>query len=162
MSTPSAIFDAVFTVGSTTNLDIPSTFSSRGPVTIDGSGRLKPDIVAPGSNVRSAVPGAGYSAFSGTSMASPHVAGLVALLISAVPGLAGDVDRIEELIRESAFEPSTSSQVCGGLSAGDFPNHTFGHGRIDALAAVNLLLEGLLFRDGFETGTTADWTLAVP
>ena len=95
-------------------------------------------------------------------MAGPHVAGMVALLISAEPALAGNVDRIEELIRESAFHPATSSQVCGGLSAAGFPNNTFGFGRIDALAAVNLLLDGLLFRDSFESGLTDDWSATVP
>ena len=162
VSTPAAIYDAVFTVANTTSTDTPASNSSRGPVTVDFSNRRKPDIAAPGTNVRSSLPGGGYASFSGTSMAGPHVAGLVALLISAEPGLAGNVDRIEELIRESAFHPATSNEVCGGISAANFPNNTFGFGRIDALAAVNLLLDGLLFRDGFGSGLTDDWSATVP
>lgn len=163
VSTPAAIYDASFTVGATDSTDSPASFSSRGPVTVDGSNRMKPDIAAPGECVRSSVPGNDYgSCWSGTSMAGPHVAGLVALLVSADPALAGNVDWIEELIREGAFHPATSSQVCGGHSAAIFPNNTFGFGRIDALPAVNLLLDGLLFRDGFESGLTGDWSLSLP
>ncbi|MEO8275157.1 MAG: S8 family serine peptidase [Thermoanaerobaculia bacterium] len=162
VSTPAAIYDAIFTVGSTTISDSISSFSSRGPVTVDGSNRRKPDIAAPGSNVRSSVPGGGFASFSGTSMASPHVVGLVALLISAEPALAGNVERIEELIREGAVHLTSSAQVCGGLSATVYPNNTFGFGRIDAMASIDLLLAGLLFRDGFESGLTDDWTPTLP
>jgi hypothetical protein len=59
----------------------------------------------------------------------------VALLISAEPELAGEVDAIEELIRSTAVQP-VSAGTCGGIPAGTFPNNTFGHGRIDARAAV--------------------------
>lgn len=138
VSTPAAIYDASFSVGSTTSTDAISGFSSRGPVTVDGSGRMKPDISAPGSNVRSSVPPSGYSSFSGTSMAGPHVAGLVALLISAVPDLAGEIDLLEQLIQDTAVHPTFGGQC--GIAAGQFPNHTFGHGRIDALAAVQAAL----------------------
>lgn len=136
INTPAAIYDASFTVGSTgKTTDGPSSFSSRGPVTVDGSNRLKPDISAPGSSIRSSVPGGGYGTGSGTSFAGPHVAGLVALMISAEPGLAGEVDAIEELIRSTAVHPA-STGTCGGIPAGTFPNDTFGYGRIDARAAV--------------------------
>ncbi|MEZ5312443.1 MAG: S8 family serine peptidase [Thermoanaerobaculia bacterium] len=163
VSDPAAIYDASFTVGSTTSSDTISSFSSRGPVTVDGSNRRKPDISAPGSCIRSSINGGGYAGaspctWSGTSMAGPHVAGLVALLISVDPALAGNVDRLEELIRESAFHPSTSSEVCGGLSAMNFPNNSFGFGRIDALAAMTLHQAGFIFRDGFETGLSDDWS----
>lgn len=132
---PAAIYDASFTVGATTSTDDIAGFSSRGPVTVDGSGRLKPDIVAPGSGIRSSVRGGGYQGgWSGTSMAAPHVAGLVALLVSANPALAGDVDRLESIIEQSAL-PLKSAQNCGGVPGNSVPNNTFGWGRIDAWAA---------------------------
>ncbi len=71
---------------------------------------------------------------SGTSMAAPHVAGLVALLISASPSLRGQVDVLEGLIKSTAL-PRTLSQTCGGIPGTDIPNNTYGWGRIDAFAA---------------------------
>lgn len=136
VSDPSAIYDASYTVGSTTNVNGMSSFSSRGPVTIDGSNRLKPDISAPGSGIRSSTPGTGYGNSSGTSMAGPHVAGLVGLLLSARPDMAGDVDAIEAIINSTAV-PVNVTQTCGGTPTTTIPNNTFGYGRIDALAMYN-------------------------
>ena len=138
---PSAIYGESFSVGATTSTDSIASYSSRGPVTVDGSNRLKPDISAPGSNIRSSTRDGGYEGgWSGTSMAGPHVAGLVALLISASPGLAGDVDIIEEIIEQTAV-PLTSSQGCGGSGPTEVPNNVFGWGRIDALEAFNFALD---------------------
>src|SRR5690606_28819209 len=133
---PPGIYDAAFTVGATDLSDTIASFSSRGPVTVDGSGRLKPDVTAPGVGVRSAVPPSGYGYKSGTSMATPHVAGLVALLLQAQPDLRGNVEAIETVIRQSAV-PLTSDQGCGGDGPADVPNNVYGYGRIDALAAIN-------------------------
>jgi serine protease AprX len=142
VNTPAGIYDASFTVGATDSSDNIAGFSSRGPVTLDGSNRLKPDISAPGVGVRSSVPGTGYSSLSGTSMASPHIAGLVGLLISADPSLAGNVDMLENVITTTAV-PRTTTQVCGGVPGDQIPNNTYGYGRIDALAAVQSLVSAL-------------------
>jgi len=136
---PAAIYDASFTVGATDSNDMIASFSSRGPVTVDGSNRRKPDISAPGVGIRSSVPGGGYlGGWNGTSMAGPHVAGLVALLVSANPALRGQVDVLENIITQSAV-PRYTSQGCGGDTSTTLPNNTYGWGRIDAWAAYQRL-----------------------
>jgi subtilisin family serine protease len=137
---PAAIFEQSFSVGATRSNDTIAGFSSRGAVTIDGSNRLKPNVAAPGVGVRSAVRNGNYAAFSGTSMAGPHVAGLVALLISANPELAGQVDLIEDIIERTAI-PMLSSQNCGSFAGSQVPNAVYGFGRVDALAAVEDALQ---------------------
>ncbi len=135
---PAAIYDASFTVGATNANDTIAGLSSRGPVTIDGSERRKPDVVAPGIGVTSSTPGNGYATLSGTSMAAPHVAGLVALLVSAKPSLAGDVAALEAAITQNAL-PKTTNQGCGDDTPTSVPNNVYGWGRIDALAAYESL-----------------------
>lgn len=128
--TPAAIYEASFTVGATDSTDTIASFSSRGPVTVDGSNRRKPDISAPGVFVRSSLPPDSYGYLSGTSMAGPHVAGQVALILSASPSLVGQVDKVETLIEQTAV-PLTTTEECGGDSSTAVPNHTYGYGRID-------------------------------
>ena len=102
---------------------------------------MKPDISAPGVNIRSSTRDGGYQGgWDGTSMAGPHVAGLVALLISRTPGLAGQVDLIENIIGQTAL-PRTTTEGCGGDPTNAVPNNTYGWGRIDAWAAVNFPLD---------------------
>ena len=139
VSTPSAIFENSFTIGATSIADTIADFSSRGPVMVDGSGRAKPNVSAPGVNVRSAVRNDNYGNASGTSMAGPHTAGAVALIISANPSLAGQVETIENILEETAVR-KTTDQICANLSGDNIPNHTYGYGRIDVLAAVNKAL----------------------
>ena len=149
---PLARYPESFTVGSTSNLtDAASGFSSRGPSAADpenpGSPTYrKPNISAPGSGVtgnhiRSALRADdnSYGSLQGTSMAGPHVAGLVALIISANPALEGNVDRIEDIIEQSAVK-KTTTEGCGMDTNMQVPNNTYGWGRIDALAAVNRAL----------------------
>lgn len=139
---PAAIFEGSFSVGATNSSDDIAGFSSRGAVTVDGSNRLKPNVSAPGVNVRSCIKDGTFTEFSGTSMAGPHVAGLVALIISANPELAGEVDQIEDIIEQTATR-LTSSQICNGISGNTIPNNTYGFGRINAVAAVNRALDKL-------------------
>ena len=145
---PPSFYEASFSVGAIGTTAMAS-FSSRGPITPDGSNRLKPDIVAPGVGTRSAVPGNGYGGKSGTSMAGPHVAGVAALLMSIDPTLKRDPARIEAIMRATAVNDVTNTQVCGGIPAATIPNNVVGYGRIDALSAARNGL-GVLGVAGFE------------
>jgi subtilisin family serine protease len=140
VNTPAAIYDVSLTVGNTTQTDIINPSSSRGPVAVDGSYRLKPDISAPGTNIYSSIPGGTYAVKEGTSMAAPHVAGLAALMISAQPQLAGQVDWLEQNILRNAVPISISESEDCGETAGQVPNNVYGWGRIDALKAVSAIL----------------------
>jgi len=133
VATPPGAYDSSVTVGATDSSDAIAAFSSRGPVLADGSGRTKPDLVAPGVGVRSSTR-AGYDLKSGTSMATPHVAGAVLLLWSAFPSLRGNVDGTEQLLERTARGLPTTDG-CGGNTAAQIPNNTYGYGRIDVLAA---------------------------
>jgi subtilisin family serine protease len=107
---------------------------------VDGSGRIKPDILAPGVDVWSALPGSTYGLNSGTSMAGPHVAGVVALMWSAQPALIGDVERTAQLLRETA-DPYTGPDA-GACSTQEIPSNTAGYGTLNAYEAVKAALEG--------------------
>ena len=135
VDTPPAIYAAAVSVGATSSENSIAGFSSRGPVTADGSNRLKPELSAPGEDIRGAVPGNGYSSgWSGTSMAAPHVAGGVALIWQAKPALDGDITTTEKLLAKTATHLK-SSQNCGG-SGQNIPNNVFGYGLINLLKAV--------------------------
>jgi serine protease AprX len=140
---PPGIYASAFSTGAisgTTNA--LQGFSSRGNVSSDGSNRMKPDISAPGASVRSSLRTANdtsYGNMSGTSMAGPHVVGVVALLWSARPGLVRDMPRTKYLLTRSANPNVTvanNAGGCGGIATR--PNNHFGWGRVDALAAYNL------------------------
>jgi subtilisin family serine protease len=90
-------------------------------------------------DIFSSTPGGGYGFASGTSMAGPHLVGVVALLWSADPSLIGDIDRTEQLIIETAqpYSGDTSS----GCFEGGMPNAAYGYGMVDVYAAVKDLLD---------------------
>jgi subtilisin family serine protease len=106
-----------------------ASFSSRGNTNLGG---MKPNISAPGVNIRSSIPGGGYGVSNGTSMATPHVAGAVALLWSAAPSLVGDVAGTRALLDQTAID--TEDLSCGGTTQN---NNVFGEGRLDIFAAVS-------------------------
>lgn len=135
ISDPPAIYDSSVTVGATDSSNAIASFSSRGPVTADGSNRKKPDLSAPGVNVRGAVPTNGYqSGWSGTSMATPHVAGAVALLWQAKPTLIGNIDATEKQLTKYSVHIKTL-ETCGGTQ-NKIPNNVFGWGLLNIYKAV--------------------------
>ena len=104
-----------------------ASFSSRGA----GPNGIKPNLASPGVNVRSSIANGGYSAFSGTSMASPHTAGTVALMWSAAAALRGQIDATAAILNQTAVD--TSDLSCGGTAAN---NNVWGEGKLNALQAV--------------------------
>ena len=92
-------------------------------------------------------------------MAGPHVAGTVALLVSAAPCLAGDVDGIEAYLKQTAV-PRTDNQTCGGFPGSQVPNPVYGYGALRAVLPSASLCG--IFSDGFESGDTNSWSAAVP
>ncbi len=133
---PPANYLSAYSVGSTTSSDAMSYFSSRGFAI--GTNAMKPDIVAPGSGVRSAYYSSdtSYTTMDGTSMAGPHVAGAVALLWSARGCFLNQQDWTATSLNNSALDLPGIVESCGGNYATG-PNNTWGNGRLDVLAAVN-------------------------
>lgn len=138
---PIALYDEAFSVGAVDSGRELTEFSSRGPVAADGSGRIKPDIVAPGAGVLSAFPNNSYATNDGTSMAGPHVAGVVALIWSANPDLIGDIETTEQILIDSAQRARIPADFpsCGDDDA--LPNNLVGYGLVDAYASVKMALE---------------------
>ncbi|MGW5239263.1 S8 family serine peptidase [Monashia sp. NPDC004114] len=117
-------------VGAYDQNGVIASFSGFGPSLVDGS--MKPNISAPGVNVRSAFPNNTYRNLNGTSMATPHVAGAVALLWSEAPSLIGNIDATRALLNRAAR--NVDDTHCGGTAD---VNNVWGEGKLDILAAVD-------------------------
>ena len=140
-----------FTVGATSHTS-PYTiagFSSRGPAGPNCGPveyRMKPEVSAPGVSIYSAAPGGGYQYMDGTSMACPHVSGVVALMRSANPDV--DVITIKQVLMSTAHDLGTPGE-----------DNTYGHGFIDAYQAVLAVMGGLSHIQG--TVTSAETGLPI-
>ncbi|OXA46990.1 Subtilisin-like serine protease [Folsomia candida] len=121
--------------GSTSKNDVISGFSSRRP---SAKTKInKPEISAPGEFIVSAGTEnpKDYKNLSGTSMACPHVAGVVALLLSANPTWKYD-DVLAAMTRTADRPPVT--RKCGNSTENGHPNYAYGYGRVNAKNAVGL------------------------
>ena len=121
-------YPEAFAVGATTVETQVAPFSSRGPSRWKGQELIKPDVAAPGHLVTSAFPGGGYRALSGTSMATPHVAGVVALLLQKKPTL--DASDLRYVLEETAVQHGPGEK-----------NMDWGSGLIDVGAALDLVAD---------------------
>jgi len=136
-----------FSVGSTIT-SAPYTisdFSSRGPSGCGGAFAMKPEVSAPGEAIYSAEPGGGYQYLSGTSMAGPHVAGVVALMCAANPNL--DVITIKQVLMDTSHDLGAVGE-----------DNTYGHGIVNAYDAVIAVMGGL----GTVQGTVTDAVSGLP
>jgi subtilisin family serine protease len=124
----------VIGVGSTNVRNEISSYSSVGP---SSEGRLKPELSAPGEDVRSSVPGStdSYDTYSGTSMACPHVAGVTALVMAANPGMTFGQVR-QALLDGSDHDTTSQGKTCGSVNDSAFPNHHFGFGIVNAVQVL--------------------------
>ncbi len=104
---------------------------------------LKPQVIAPGENIRSSVntSDSSYESWAGTSMSAPHVTGLIALIVEAAPCLAGEYATIETILEDTAVAIPYDTGGVPAPPAGNAVNYATGHGEIDALAAVNMALD---------------------
>ncbi len=103
-----------------------ASFSSRGPSPCDQK-TIKPEVSARGYSVRSSIPGNRYASMSGTSMATPHVAGAVALLRDVWPEVT--VDRAKRILMETADDLGSTGE-----------DNTYGWGRINCQKAYDKIV----------------------
>ena len=125
------------TVGASGKNGLIAPSSSRGPITSDGSGRIKPDVLAPGVGIISDLPDGRYAEFNGTSMAASHVAGIVTLMWSANPALIGQIESTKQILAQTAHFNATQNSC--GFGNGK-QNNDYGYGIVDAYEAVKQAL----------------------
>ncbi len=142
---PAAIYENSFSVGAINSDFKVAGFSSLGPVTVDSSFRIKPNIVAPGVGTYSATLNDSYTESSGTSMAGPHVAGAAALLISAYPELKGKPLELMKIIEQTAIPLDYDSLICDIQT---IPNNVYGYGMVNLMRAKEHL-DSLLSTDTY-------------
>ncbi|PRS83136.1 MULTISPECIES: S8 family peptidase [unclassified Bacillus (in: firmicutes)] len=127
-----ANYQEAFATGATDQDNKLGSFSLQGP---SPYGVMKPDIAAPGVNIRSSIPGKGYEdGWNGTSMAGPHVSAVVALLRQVQSDLS--VEEIEQILIDTA-KPLTDQQFP------ESPNNGYGAGLVDAKEAIMALTDGI-------------------
>ncbi len=142
-------YPSLFGLGATDASDVIGSFSARGPAptgypwdstaswldplwgTRTPQNHIKPDLVAPGVNIRSSYRGGGYTTMSGTSWGPPHLAGAIALIKQKNPTLTPT--QLWQLI----------TSTCDTLVGGPFPNQTYGWGRLNCLRAVDAAPSGV-------------------
>ena len=161
-----------FAVGGVDNLDANDPESSRGPTSCGTASRTYPDVVAPDVNISTTDLGGTYTTATGTSMAAPEISGGLALLLNAFPQLTASQQRTALAVSAVDLGPVG-------------PDNVYGSGRIDLLAAYNLIASGALptptpaptstptplptntptpqpngtiFADGFESGNVSAWS----
>jgi len=129
-----AVFNFSLTVGALGNrVNTIAPFSSRGPAI---GNLMKPEIVAPGTSIMSAQRNTvnGYVSLSGTSMAAPHINGVIGLIYQAVPELVRDIAETNKVL----FEASNHQRTRDCNSPTDSPNHVYGYGTINVEAAISI------------------------
>ena len=126
IGTPGA-YPESYAVGAIRKDEHIAKFSLRGKSSY--TNKIKPDIVAPGVNILSCIPGEKYTLYTGTSMAAPHVTGVIALMLQVNPNLS--VDQIENILNETALPLKDEYYTTT-------PNNGYGYGKVNAVSAVQL------------------------
>jgi len=136
-----------------------ASFSSRGPSSTFGHDPYtKPNISAPGVSICSTVPTDGWSCgYSGTSMASPHTAGAVALLWSGCPALVGQMAATFEILQNNSDVAPAGN--CSAPPDGQ-GNYTYGYGYLNALSAISQCIGGTGTLFGHVTDATTGLAIA--